>query len=92
MPARRVSRSMDNYKTVVETLATNQTFPEFEVDTLFEIVTQHPLRVKISFEGGALQTIRIHNYFLFTPPSDQVTSIQVQNTHTANNEIRMFIA
>ncbi len=90
--SKRISRSLDNYKTVVETLAQGQVFPEFVVDTMFEIISAHPVEIIITFEGGAAQTIKVHNYFVFTPPSDEETTIEVENIHTADNEIRMFIA
>jgi hypothetical protein len=90
--AKRISRSVDDYKIVVEKLATTQVFPEFVVDTLFEIISQHPVSLTFTFEGGDEQVIQVHNYFVFTPPSDVETTIEVENTHTADNEIRMFIA
>jgi hypothetical protein len=91
--SKRISRSIDDYKVINHTLETGETYPDITIDTIFEISCEKPLFVRIEFEGDVgPQRVKVHNYFVFTPPTGEQTIISIENTSLSNNQIKLFSA
>lgn len=81
--SKSISRSVDDYHNLVDTIAVTDETDSFTVTNFFEIIPERPVALKITPSGGSQFTLRIHNYFCFTVQTDGSFGIIVANEDDA---------